>query len=189
MNLETLSIRRKRRTTPSRAPSTETASTASVSNDETGSATDFVRAVHEFAHVQNVCAAHWITPLGVSLAQGNILLRLNEITNVTSSELAKSLGLGKASVGRVVRTMISQRVVEAEASPFDKRATSLRLTDLGKSVCARLIQVRSAVNKEVLSGMPEDDLARLVELLHRATARTQKIRPLAIQKLFVEIVE
>jgi len=150
---------------------------------------DFVRAVHEFAHVEHVCAARWITQLGVSVAQGNVLLQLNEVADVSASDLAKALGLSKASVGRVVRSLTVLRLVEAPADPFDRRATALRLTELGRSICAHLLQIRRAANAEVLAGIDENDLMLFVRILHRMKTNAQRIRPFEMHRLFANAVQ
>ena len=140
------------------------------------------RAIHEFAHVQAVNVAKWIMPLGISVAQSNVLIGLSQCSGVTSSNLAKSLRLKKASVGRVVHNLILMGMVETKPDPNDKRAALLRLTSSGWKMVRQFAEIGNEVNKYVMADIDEQKGKELLDLIGRMTGNLRKLPPSKIQK-------
>jgi MarR family transcriptional regulator for hemolysin len=140
------------------------------------------RAIHEFAHVQAVNVAKWIMPLGVSVAQSNVLIGLSLCPGVTSSNLAKSLRLKKASIGRVVQNLILMGMVETKPDPNDKRAALLRLSSSGLKMVRQFVEIGNEVNKYVMADIDEEKGRELLDLIGRMTGNLRKLPPSKIQK-------
>jgi len=135
------------------------------------------RVIHEFAHLQSMNAAKWMKPLGVSLAQSNVLIGISWHREVSSSQLARSLGLSKVSVGRVVHDLIWMGLVEARPDPGDRRVSYLRLTSSGRKMVARFAEIGHEVNKIVMAGIDEAEGLELLDLFERMKTRTLAAMP------------
>jgi MarR family transcriptional regulator for hemolysin len=135
------------------------------------------RAIHEFAHIQTTNAAKWMKPLGVSVAQSNVLIGMSWHAQINSSQLAKTLGLTKASVGRVVQDLIAMGLVEAQPDPEDRRASQLRLTAKGRKLVGKFAEIGREVNNIVMAGIDEPKGRELVALFEQMKTRTRMASP------------
>jgi DNA-binding MarR family transcriptional regulator len=149
---------------------------------------DLVRVTQELANIYSASATQWLVPFGISVAECNVLMRLNEFAGATSSELAKSVGLTKGSVGRVVRILELKGMVETIESPFDNRAMPLRLIESGRNLAERIIRLRPDVAKYLVDGVDETDGRTAAAVLKRITVNLRKTSSSNIQKYFKAII-
>ncbi len=104
--------------------------------------------------------------------QGNVLFALFEQEGRTLGEICSSLGITKSTMTGVVQQMVVVGVVRTEPDPRDGRAKTLWLTELGRSLRPRCMEVTwelegvlagdlSLEEQEQLKGMLDGMLGRL----------------------------
>ena len=77
---------------------------------------------------------------------------------VLIKDIEKELNITKSVASNLVKRMVQNGLVELEASPVDKRAKFVRLTD--KS-CSQMQEVKTffeRIDKQLLAGVDEDEL-------------------------------
>lgn len=84
-----------------------------------------------------------------------------------ASELTATLSLDKAAISRHVQALIELGLIESSRDPDDGRAWLLSITDAGRDGLVAVGEVRRAGLSERLAAWSDEDLAELVELLHR----------------------
>jgi DNA-binding MarR family transcriptional regulator len=83
--------------------------------------------------------------------------------------LRAPLGLSQPGAVRLVEHLADQGWIE-RGGPGGRRGLQLRLTDEGREVFERLVAARRAALVALLEPLPEEDRARLAELLERLLA-------------------
>jgi len=76
--------------------------------------------------------------LNLDHAQWRILGYLKHFNTINQSELAKLLGMGKASLGQLIRKFEAEGWINREPSETDKRSYNLQLSGKSKNI-ARII--------------------------------------------------
>lgn len=83
------------------------------------------------------------------------------------SELVDAIGIDKGAVSRSAQHLVALGLVERTPDPDDRRASLLSVTAEGERRLAEVARARSARFDERLSGLSDDDVERLAELLRR----------------------
>lgn len=77
---------------------------------------------------------------------------------VLIKDIEKELNISKSVASNLVKRMVQNGLVELEASPVDKRAKFVRLTD---KACSQMKQVKAffeRIDKQLMEGIDEDEL-------------------------------
>lgn len=99
---------------------------------------------------------------------GYALLRsIDEGGEVSMTDLARECAMDPAAVGRQIRTLEEDGLVERRSAADDGRVTLVRLTPSGVEIYRRIVAVRTAHLEEVLAGWSETDRAELTRLVDR----------------------
>ena len=78
--------------------------------------------------------------------------------SVNQTELAGRIGVEQQTLGRVLRDLEREGLIERVASKDDKRAKVLRLTHAADPVMQQITSIQAALRQKLLSGIEPQDL-------------------------------
>ena len=111
--------------------------------------------------------------------QGQVLRFLNrrehnqELTLI--KDIEQELNVTKSVASNLVKRMVQNGLVELEASPSDKRAKYVRLTDKSRSQMKPIKSFFDRIDRSLLDGISEEKLAVFEEVMGRLQANVEKI--------------
>lgn len=90
-------------------------------------------------------------------------------------DIEQELNVTKSVASNLVKRMVQNGLVELEASPSDKRAKYVRLTDKSRSQMKQIKSFFDRVDRSLLDGISEEKLAVFEEVMGRLQANVEKI--------------
>jgi len=96
-----------------------------------------------------------------------VLRVVEEAGELSLGEVARLCNMDPAAVGRQVRALEDEGFVTRLAGTDDARVVMVRLTDAGREVYRRIVDVRRAHMAEVLGSWSNEDRAALATLVDR----------------------
>ena len=96
-----------------------------------------------------------------------LLALLQDAGPLRASTLVARLGLDKSTVSRQVATLVDLGLVDRAPDPVDGRAQVLTASAQGSAQLSRIREARRARWENDMADWPQDDIARLGELLAR----------------------
>lgn len=87
-----------------------------------------------------------------------------------ASEISEAFGIDKGAISRQVQHLMELGLVDRRPDPDDGRATLLSTSDTARATLASVKEASRVWLDERLGDLPDDDLARFVELLGRYNA-------------------
>ena len=116
-------------------------------------------------------------PLGLSSAEGNILLHLlTQGREMGQEQLVEQLDVSKPAVSRTLNSLETKGYVTRQPDPEDKRAQRIRLTDKALEIGPAVEQVYNHVYALALRGITQGELdffMKLFEHISENFAREQ----------------
>ena len=94
---------------------------------------------------------------------------------VLIKNIEQELNITKSVASNLVKRMVQNGLVELEASPSDKRAKYVRLTDKSRSQMKQIKSFFDRVDRSLLDGISEEKLAVFEEVMGRLQANVEKI--------------
>ena len=124
--------------------------------------------------------------LSLTLPQCRALLYLENNEGVSQKRLSELTELDPMTLVRILDRMEADGWVQRRFDPADRRAHTLWLTPKSKPVLDHIAHVIAETRAETLHGLPNEDRARLIELLERVHGNLSSLAPLAVEKLAVD---
>ena len=90
-------------------------------------------------------------------------------------DIEQELNITKSVASNLVKRMVQNGLVELEASPSDKRAKFVRLTEKSRSQMKQIKSFFDRIDRSLLEGVSEEKLAIFEEVLERLQANVKKI--------------
>ena len=94
---------------------------------------------------------------------------------VLIKDIEQELNITKSVASNLVKRMVQNGLVELEASPSDKRAKFVRLTDKSRSQMKPIKSFFDRIDRSLLDGISEEKLAVFEEVMDRLQANVEKI--------------
>jgi DNA-binding MarR family transcriptional regulator len=102
---------------------------------------------------------------------GGMVLRYCEgrfgVTRITSSQLAARAGLDKSATSKAIVSLVKKALLSRLPRPGDRRYIELALTSQGRRLYEQILPVVQGVNRELMSGLADAEIAVLDRLLER----------------------
>ena len=115
-----------------------------------------------------------LRPLGLSSAEGNILLHLlTQDHEMGQEQLVKQLDVSKAAVSRTLRSLAAKGYVTRRRDPNDRRAHWIRLTGKALEIGPAVEQTYNHVYTLAVQGLSEKELDDFVQLFGRMSENFQ----------------
>lgn len=90
-------------------------------------------------------------------------------------DIEQELNITKSVASNLVKRMVQNGLVELEASPSDKRAKFVRLTEKSRSQMKQIKSFFDRIDRSLLEGVSEEKLAIFEEVLDKLQANVKKI--------------
>lgn len=115
------------------------------------------------------CARH-----GITATQLSVLKLLEEIGELSLSELSKHLAAKNSTVTGIIDRMVTAELVVREQSRDDRRVWKIRPTERGRHIAATLDVAPWDLLRGALDSLPKDDLSRLIDILTAIAAHVER---------------
>ena len=90
-------------------------------------------------------------------------------------DIEQELNITKSVASNLVKRMVQNGLVELEASPSDKRAKFVHLTEKSRSQMKQVKSFFDRIDRSLLDGISEENLAIFEEVMGRLQANVEKI--------------
>lgn len=90
-------------------------------------------------------------------------------------DIEQELNISKSVASNLVKRMVQNGLVELEASPVDKRAKFVRLTDKSRSQMQQVKAFFELIDKQLIEGVDEDELLIFEKVLAQLQANIKRI--------------
>ena len=111
--------------------------------------------------------------------QGQVLRFLDHCEQkeelVLIKDIEQELNITKSVASNLVKRMAQNGLVELETSPSDKRAKFVRLTEKSRSQINQIKSFFDRIDRSLLEGISEENLAIFEEVLDKLQANVEKI--------------
>ena len=94
---------------------------------------------------------------------------------VLIKDIEQELNITKSVASNLVKRMVQNGLVELEASPSDKRAKFVHLTEKSRSQINQIKSFFDRIDRSLLEGISEENLAIFEEVLDKLQANVEKI--------------
>ncbi len=111
--------------------------------------------------------------LGLTRAQWQVLVRVLRIGSPTQTELAESLGIGRASAGSLIRQLEEKSYIERHEDKGDQRVKRVVASRRAVASAERMTQIGSDVAYSAFDGIEKEELdvaARVLYAIRRNIA-------------------
>ena len=90
-------------------------------------------------------------------------------------DIEQELNITKSVASNLVKRMVQNGLVELEVSPSDKRAKFVHLTEKSRSQMKQVKSFFDRIDRSLLDGISEENLAIFEEVMGRLQANVEKI--------------
>ena len=94
---------------------------------------------------------------------------------VLIKDIEQELNITKSVASNLVKRMVQNGLVELEVSPNDKRAKYVHLTEKSRSQMKQIKSFFDRIDRSLLEGVSEEELAIFEEVLDKLQANVKKI--------------
>ena len=113
--------------------------------------------------------------VGQSQARWGTLYWINVFgESVNQTELADRIGVEQPTLGRVLRDLEAEGLIERLPGRGDRRAKVIRLTQAARPVMREIDRIQNAVRAKLLRGIAAEDLSACMSVFARILANMHK---------------
>jgi DNA-binding MarR family transcriptional regulator len=106
-----------------------------------------------------------IAPLGIKLAQHDVLLNLLHDTELTQQQLAERSYVTKSHMSAVINDMIERGWLQRETSETDRRSKMVSLTRAGRSLAGKAFAAQADVINAMAEPLSDKQLADVSKMM------------------------
>lgn len=121
--------------------------------------------IHDVSRLRRVVVDRSLKPLGITRSQWWVLAFLSRRDGMTQTALAADLDLTKVAIGGLLDRMEGAGFIERRADRNDGRARRVYLTRAGAKMVNTIREHVEAVELEILSRVPEEQLNQAADTL------------------------
>lgn len=96
-----------------------------------------------------------------------VLRLIDENPNCTSQQIAASMRRDKAQIARLIKKLVSEKLVKVHPCPSDKRRRLLEVTPIGRSSMKELQLVENAAVDQMITGLTKRELDQVLIITHK----------------------
>ena len=105
--------------------------------------------------------------LGLNLSEASLLAYVAEHGSLSQTQIAKSLGLGRAATGALVDALQERELVRRETDPDDRRVWLVEVTIAGKELVEQVYESDQVLRKQLRAGITREERQQLAAVLVR----------------------
>jgi len=113
--------------------------------------------------------------LGITATQLSVVKMLEQVGDLSLSELSKRMATTNSTVTGIVDRMVAAKLVAREQSPDDRRVWRIRLTGDGKAIAKRIQIAPWDILRAAVMALPAAELDQLVTTLVRVADNVEKM--------------
>ena len=102
---------------------------------------------------------------GIGVVEWRMLSMLAVEDKITANRISQVIGLDKSAVSRALQVLESAGNIQTKPDPKDGRRTTISLTESGKDLHARMLNVALERERRLLQGLSVKEVNTLVNLL------------------------
>lgn len=121
--------------------------------------------LHDVSRLLRVTFDRKVKGMGLTRSQWWVLLHLFRKGGVTQSELADTLEIEKATLGRLIDRMEISGWLRRESDTVDRRVKRIYLTEAVEPVMKSIRALAAEVRRDALSGLSFEEQERFVDIL------------------------
>ncbi|WP_417493547.1 MarR family winged helix-turn-helix transcriptional regulator [Maricaulis sp.] len=154
----------------------------SPTQDETGTAPlrlgDYLpyRLAIASNQVSSMVAQAYQSRFGITIWEWRVIAILGEGRPLTAQALCDVTAMDKVSVSRAVRALADRGLISRSHNAADRRSRLLSLTASGRAIYAEIAPVALEAERDLLTGLSSDEVARLTGLLDRLRDRARELK-------------
>ena len=118
-----------------------------------------------FILMQAVTLSHWLS-FELTFAQGKAAILLAAHKELTISQLAKLLGVGKSAASILVQQLVERGLVTRTEQESDRRRSVVRLSERGAEIASGRLKEREGKWQSWLSHLSDEELSALARGLN-----------------------
>lgn len=115
-----------------------------------------------------------VAELNITPVQALVLGFLRDEDRITSTELGKRTELDSATLTGIIDRLEAAELVERRGNPADRRSIQVHLTERGRSLGAKAVQLIAEANVEFLKMLTEKERGELRRLIGKLRATATK---------------
>jgi DNA-binding MarR family transcriptional regulator len=104
---------------------------------------------------------------GLNQSQVTALIHLDRVEELTQTDLASRLGMGKAATGTLIEGLEGKGLLERRRGQGDRRLQLVSITDAGRDVVEQVDRMAEELGTEYRRGITRDERLQLVSVLRR----------------------
>ena len=105
--------------------------------------------------------------LDLNLSEASLLAYVAEHGALSQTQIAKSLGLGRAATGSLIDVLEQRELVRRETDPDDRRVWLVEITITGKELVEEVYVRDQVLRKELRNGITREERQQLAAVLVR----------------------
>ncbi|MEA3462014.1 MAG: MarR family transcriptional regulator [Bacteroidota bacterium] len=106
---------------------------------------------------------------GISVAQCHTLLEIEKNSEISISDLAKTLSLDKSTVSRTVDGLVNINMVNRVIPKENRRLAIIKLKDSGKELCSSINNTYDSYVREIFQDFTDEEAETFLRLFSRLT--------------------
>ncbi|MGN1119235.1 MAG: MarR family winged helix-turn-helix transcriptional regulator [Oscillospiraceae bacterium] len=118
---------------------------------------DTIAAVNEASYMFGNYVCEKLENIGMRSSYRHVMRPLMENESLTQLELVRITGLKAPTISITLRNMEREGLVRREKNDADRRETHVQITDKGREMHARVIEVLEDAEKIMLKGLSDDE--------------------------------
>ena len=125
--------------------------------------------IHDVSRLRRTIADKALRPFGITRSQSWLLayLHRHDGSDMTQSELAKKMDVGKVTLGGLIDRLEERGYVERRIDRSDRRARRVFMTAQGAELVMKLQTVSENLNREILEGISDKDVVKVEKVMAR----------------------
>ena len=114
-------------------------------------------------------------PIELNLSQASLLAFVDEFGPKTQTYLAERLDLGRAATGTMIDQLEKRGLVERHPDPDDRRVWLVAVTESGKGLVARVLEIDQVFRSDLRAGISRADRQQLADVIVRLQQNLQQM--------------
>ena len=112
---------------------------------------------------------------GLSIPEWRVIAILGRFPGLSAVEVAEHTFLDKVAVSRAVTKLIKAGRIDRQFADADRRRSILNLSEAGRDVHDRVAKLALDFERDLISGLSEDDVTDLNRLMDRLLERASDL--------------
>ncbi len=100
---------------------------------------------------------------------------IEENPNCTSQQIAASMRRDKAQIARLIKKLVSEKLVKARSCPSDKRSRLLEVTPAGRTSMKELQSAENSVIGQMITGLSSRELDQILRITHKMSENLEEL--------------